>query len=219
MSISHKFCEEFYDEEYFERGVQTGKSGYQNYCWMPELTLRMAHFLIREMGLDGSARVVDFGCAKGYLVKALRLLDIDAFGVDISKYAISSVEPALKNYCIHIESSSEPKLPFDAIDLLIAKDVFEHIPHRELPRLLRHLRGFSSRLFVAVPIAIDGSENFVVSQYHNDPSHVTIRDKGWWLNLVRDAGWTVDAESFTFPGMKENWTRAFPEGNLFVKCS
>ena len=34
---------------------------------------------------------LDVGCAYGYLVEALRDLGVDAYGVDVSEYAISQV--------------------------------------------------------------------------------------------------------------------------------
>ena len=78
-----------YNRDYYESGIENGISGYRNYRWMPELTIRMAHCLIQDLSIDKSHSVLDYGCAKGFLVKALRLLDIDAFGLDVSEYAIS----------------------------------------------------------------------------------------------------------------------------------
>ena len=57
---------------------------------MPELTLPLAHHIAVDCNLDKHQTICDFGCAKGYLVYALRLLGYDAYGVDISEYAISS---------------------------------------------------------------------------------------------------------------------------------
>ena len=44
---------ELYDENYFERGLQLGISGYTSYTWMPELTLKLAKFLIEDLDLIG----------------------------------------------------------------------------------------------------------------------------------------------------------------------
>jgi cyclopropane fatty-acyl-phospholipid synthase-like methyltransferase len=51
-----------------------------NYSWMPELTIRMAHHLIQQLPIRSAETVLDYGCAKGFLVRALRILDIDAHG-------------------------------------------------------------------------------------------------------------------------------------------
>lgn len=69
-----------YDREYFEYGVETGKSNYQNYRWIPELTIPMAMTIIDLLGIKPNESVLDYGCAKGYLVKALRMLHRNAWG-------------------------------------------------------------------------------------------------------------------------------------------
>ena len=36
----------FYDREYYEEGLESGKSAYQQYRWVPELTIPLAMTLI-----------------------------------------------------------------------------------------------------------------------------------------------------------------------------
>src|SRR5258707_14813955 len=43
--------------------------------------------------------VLDAGCAIGLLVETLRDRGVQAYGVDISEYAISQVPAALRPYC------------------------------------------------------------------------------------------------------------------------
>ena len=74
-----------YDEDYFERGIESGKSLYTNYRWIPELTIPMCSFLNEQLGIGQSENVLDFGCAKGFIVKAMRLLGRNAYGVDLNQ--------------------------------------------------------------------------------------------------------------------------------------
>ena len=83
---------EYFNEDYYERGAETGKSLYSHYRWMPELTIPMAHHIAKYMDLHESEKVLDFGCAKGFTVKALRLLGYKAFGVDVSQYAFDEMD-------------------------------------------------------------------------------------------------------------------------------
>ena len=41
----------------------------------------------------GPASALDVGCAMGFLVEALRRRGVDAFGIDVSEYAIAHVDP------------------------------------------------------------------------------------------------------------------------------
>ena len=84
-----------FDKEYFERGPMTGRSLYTNYRWLPELTLPLCHHIVRYCGIQEEDRILDFGCAKGYTVLGLRMLGYEAYGVDVSKYAISEAPKAV----------------------------------------------------------------------------------------------------------------------------
>lgn len=42
--------------------------------------------------------VLDVGCAKGYLVKALREAGLEGYGVDVSEYAVNSADPSVRPY-------------------------------------------------------------------------------------------------------------------------
>ena len=57
---------EFFDKSYYESGPQSEKSLYQNFRWIPELTIPLnAHHIVQSMGIMHDQTVMDFGCAKG----------------------------------------------------------------------------------------------------------------------------------------------------------
>lgn len=205
-----------YDEEYFERGVVSGVSGYMNYSWMPEATIRMAHYFVNNIPILPGQRVLDFGCAKGYVVRALRLLDVDAWGVDASEYAIGRADRDVAPYCAHVRGCADPELFARDYDLLLSKDVFEHIPEDGLRTLLTRALGHVGRIFTAIPLGRDDhSGRFVVPAYDQDVTHITAKSLGWWLDLFESCGWSVATFGFHFKGCKEHWTRRWNEGNGF----
>ena len=65
---------DFYNEDYYENGLALGCSGYSNYRWIPELTIPMAYHIINGLNISENSRILDYGCAKGYLVSAFKLL-------------------------------------------------------------------------------------------------------------------------------------------------
>lgn len=205
-----------YDEEYFENGIVTGLSGYMNYRWIPELTLPMCHHLIKHLGIADDHIVLDFGCAKGFLVRALRLLGVDAYGVDVSQYAISQVPAEISSYCSLIRGCEDSQCFVRRYDWLISKDVFEHIPEENLKVLLRNALRSVDKMFVAIPLGADDTSNkFIVPAYDKDVTHITIKSEEWWRQLFSDCGWEEIGFDYKFKGLKENWTSAWPKGNGF----
>lgn len=206
-----------YDEDYFERGLVLGISGYVNYSWMPELTLRMAHHMVMNLPIGKGETVLDYGCAKGFLVRALRTLDVDAFGADISSYAIDNVDGAVRKHCAIVSGVDDPALFERKFDWLISKDVLEHLTEDDVRVFLR--RGFENtrKLFIVVPLAAgDADGTYIIPEYDRDVTHIVRKSMAWWKAEVEAAGWTIDRADYTFPGCKENWTSKWPEGNAFI---
>ena len=207
---------ELYGFDYFERGAALGISGYTNYSWMPELTLRMAHHMIAKLPVHAGQRVLDYGCAKGFVVRALRILGVEAYGVDISPYAIAQVPSDTAPHCRLIEKPGEIEQFGLQFDWMISKDVFEHIPETALPALLEAVRGSVRRMFVAVPLGHeDGREGFIIPSYDQDVTHVTVKPMTWWRDLFCNHGWRITAMGHSFVGVKENWLAVDPLGNGF----
>lgn len=55
-----------YNQEYFEEGIRAGVSCYENYRWMPEMSILMASSIIKHLELKEGGTVLGFGCSKGF---------------------------------------------------------------------------------------------------------------------------------------------------------
>lgn len=202
-----------YDFDYFERGISTGKSGYENYRWIPELTIPMAMSIIDYLDIKRFQRVLDFGCAKGYLVKALRMLGRDAWGLDVSHYAINQVDVETKTFCgVCTEDlivASNPLMPC-SFEYGIAKDVFEHIEEGNLGKVLVNIP--CTTLFVVVPLG--NGEKYNVPAYQMDVTHITCQPLDWWKSLFEEYGWEVVRSVYRIEGIKDNWAM-YEDGNGF----
>jgi cyclopropane fatty-acyl-phospholipid synthase-like methyltransferase len=202
-----------FDQDYYENGIITGKSCYMNYRWMPELTIKMAHHIVKHLHLDEDDKILDYGCAKGYLVKAFRILEVPACGCDISDYAIGSVDTDVRNFCRLIEDSNNP-FPFeDKFTWIMSKDVLEHMSEEEIDTFLKQAYLKADKMFHVVPLG-DG-QKFTVPEYELDKTHKMAQTKDWWLNKFENAGWKLDLFSFDLKGIKDNWTEKYPKGNGF----
>jgi SAM-dependent methyltransferase len=197
---------EVYDEDYFEHGVEKAISGYSDYRWLPEATIPLAHELVTQLGIRKSDLVLDFGCAKGFLVKALRLLRYDAWGYDTSTYAVSRAPDDVRGYIL---SDLEIAPHFDWV---ISKDVLEHVPHAELPQLLKRLCEMTGRAFVVVPLGAKGK--YVIADYELDVTHVIREDLWWWCRAFEAAGFYIERATTDMKNIKPNWEK-FEGGNGF----
>ena len=73
MLTSYKTIDgKFFDADYFERGRESGKGWLQNYRWMPRRSFREAFAIIDALDLDETSHILDIGCAKGFIVRAMR---------------------------------------------------------------------------------------------------------------------------------------------------
>lgn len=201
--------EEKYNEDYFIRGLETKTSLYSNYRWIPELTIPLAYRMIKGLEIKETDKVLDFGCAMGYLVKAFRLLGIDAWGYDISKYAIDNAPVDIQDYMFHSEAWRSRRW-----DWIICKDVLEHIPYNQIDSVIKGIRSCAYNIFVVVPRAASGNMCYVEPLYELDKTHIIREDVVWWGNLFQSHLIHVEWSGHAMKGIKDNW----PIGsNLFFK--
>jgi len=81
------------------------------------------------------ARVLDAGCAMGFLVETLRDRGVDATGVDLSSYAIAQVFEPIKPFC-RVGSIAERF--GERYDLIVSIEVVEHMPARDAERAIQN---------------------------------------------------------------------------------
>ena len=94
-----------FGEMYFDGPRELGYGGYRyDGRWQP-----VAKDIIDHFDLKPGDRFLDIGCAKGFLVKDMLGLGIDAYGIDVSEYALMHCEPEVVGR-LHIGNASS--LPF-----------------------------------------------------------------------------------------------------------
>ena len=199
-----------YNRDYYEHGIELGISGYSNYRWMPELSLQMCHELVLQLNIKKEDIIVDFGCAKGYLVKAFRLLHYNAYGVDISNYALSKTFDDIKFYLYQIQHDASLSDVFSKnIDWIIAKDVLEHIHYENIDFHISDMSSNSKNLFAIIPLG-DG-EKYVIPSCNKDITHIIKEDIEWWNKCFIKNGFDIIWSTHQMKNMREHW-RGFEKG-------
>ncbi len=189
-----------YDEDYYRNGIATGKSSYSDYRWLPDTSLPQADHYKRVLRIKEGDTVLDFGCALGFTVKALRMRGVEAFGCDSSEWAIQNCDEGVKSFV----SSEVPVRNFDHI---LMKDVAEHIHPVELASLLGHLKSLMRKsMLIIVPLTAHVNDPYLRPEDNADPSHVIKWPLQQWLHFIHqhlplDSDIIVTG-SWHYPGLK-----------------
>jgi len=198
---------ETFDVDYFLNGPATGKSNYTDYRWLENRTVPMASRLASHLKMRVGDSLLDFGCARGYYVKALRFLGYKAWGYDISTWAVENCDPDVKEFL----TNHWEKLP-QTMHHGLAKDCLEHVLAADLRRTIRMIASKVQRsLVVVVPLATVPGGDYVADTDNSDVTHVTRQPLEGWLNILHDA---LDDDypaiihgSYHIPGLKEAATK------------
>jgi GT2 family glycosyltransferase/2-polyprenyl-3-methyl-5-hydroxy-6-metoxy-1,4-benzoquinol methylase len=144
--------------------------------------------------------VMDVGCAMGFLVEALRERGVEAFGIDISTYAIDQVLPEIMPYCT-MASILDP-LPQD-YDLIVCIEVLEHLKPKDAERAINNLcKSTPQVLFSSTP-----------SDF-KEATHFNVQPPGYWAELFTKRGFFHDLDfdaSFIAP-----WAMYFKREKMTV---
>lgn len=203
-----------FDKDYYENGINKGISLYTNYKWLPDLTIPTAFRIIETLQINESHQVLDFGCAKGYMVKALRLLYRNAYGVDVSDYAINNCDKDTEKFLLKINDSNDINQFNKVFDFTISKDVFEHISYNEIDNTLINIKKYTKCLFAIVPLG-DGKKYYIDS-YELDKTHIIREDKDWWINKFKQAGYNDVTFFNKIKGIKENYSNMDNGNGFFI---
>lgn len=200
-----------FNEDYYMRGPETGLSNYSNYRWLPDMTLPMADALNRFLKIRPQETILDYGCARGFLVKALVLRGIDAYGYDISSWAIDNCDPEIKDRVGHTLKEN--------YDYVFCKDVLEHIPDEELfdllPRLFQATKKAS--LFI-VPLAVCENGPYIGPADEKDATHIQRKTlAGWTELLTKYSKEFIVFSSLNIPVLKLS-VKDYPGSAGFIYC-
>lgn len=165
---------DIYGEHYYQHccGQIPYERGNPHYIQFFE---RIADWICKNLS---PASAIDIGCAMGFLVEALRDRGVEAYGVDISEYAISQVRDDIKPYC-RIGSAADP-LPRE-YDLVTCIEVLEHIQKGEARQAVVNMARSASRIiFSSSPSDTE------------EKSHINVQPPIYWLGLFAKEGFYPD---------------------------
>jgi ubiquinone/menaquinone biosynthesis C-methylase UbiE len=177
-----------YGEMYFDGPREYGYGGYRyDGRWIP-----VARDIIDHFGLKPGMRVLDVGCAKGFLVKDLMLAcpGLEAFGLDISYYAIMHGEPEVIGR-LHLGTAEKLVFPDHSFDCVLCLNTVHNFPRPRAIKVMQEIERVSGgHAFVQVdsyhtPEQKEIFESWVLTaEFYDYPQG--------WIELFEEAGYTGD---------------------------
>ena len=152
-----------YDRTYFAQGC--GRPYQRDEYWLTWFG-RIADRIVNEIG---PRTVLDAGCAMGFLVEALRDRGVEAYGLDVSDYALDQVRADIKPYCTR--GSITAPLP-RRYDLIVCVEVLEHLSPDEAATAAANLCGHTDDLLFSS-----------TSSDYTEATHVNVRPPEYWAEL------------------------------------
>jgi ubiquinone/menaquinone biosynthesis C-methylase UbiE len=177
-----------YGQLYFDGPRTYGYGGYRyDGRWVP-----VAEDMVKYFNLKSGDRVLDVGCAKGFLVKDLLKVcpGLQAFGIDVSEYALMNCEPEVVGR-LHLGNAVHLPFPDNSFNAVISLNTIHNLERSELIVALQEIerlapgRGFVQVDSYRTPEQKARFEEWVLTaKFHDYPDG--------WVRLFKEAGYTGD---------------------------
>lgn len=177
-----------FGREYFDGTREQGYGGYRyDGRWVPVARDIVAHF-----GLRPGDKVLDVGCAKGFLVKDLMAVrpGLEVFGVDISEYALLNCEPEAVGR-LHLGSADHLPFPDGAFSAVLSINTVHNLDRAGCIRALKEIERLApGRGFVQVDAYRTPDERELFEDWMLTAQTYCMPEE--WEQIFQEAGYTGD---------------------------
>jgi SAM-dependent methyltransferase len=190
-----------FGKEYFDGTREQGYGGYRyDGRWLP-----IAEDIAKHFALKAGDRVLDVGCGKGFLVKDLMKVcpGLDAFGVDVSEYAVVNCEPEVVGR-LHVGNATRLPFPSGSFQAVLSINTIHNLDRAGCIEALREIQRLApGRGYIQVDAYRNPEERQVFEDWM-----LTARTYGMpqdWREIMREAGYTGDY-FWTILEIDPSWT-------------
>jgi SAM-dependent methyltransferase len=160
----------YYGEWYYENYAAGQSYRRDNPLWQAFFAAS-AEWIVRKLA---PRTVLDAGCGVPMLVEELRDRGVEAWGVDLSEYAIAQAREDIRPFCKAASITDEFERDYD---LILCIEVIEHLPERFAEQAVANLAGHTGQLLFSSTTDAGG-----------DPSHVNVHPHEHWVGLFAQQG-------------------------------
>jgi SAM-dependent methyltransferase len=163
---------EAYNAEYYSERITKSKKHIMKY--------------MKFLRKGSSLKMLDVGCGQGYYVRDAMEEGINAYGIDISTYALENALAEVKD---RITFGSITEIPFadEEFDVMTAFDVIEHIHPKDTLNAVAEIRRVlkpDGIIIITTP-----SSNF--GDWVSDLTHINVRPPKFWKLILEEHNFKV----------------------------
>ena len=174
-----------YGVEYWDDPRYVGYGGYRYDGRYRSAALKMCEIY----GLNSRSKILEIGCAKGFLLYEFHILGIEVLGLDASEYAVVNGKPEIRSRLLQHSCEFLPFLD-NHFDLVVAKEVVPHLGENEALILVSEIDRVGKAAFLEIQCADSEDSARLMKQW--DQTHQTIKPESWWVSNLQKIGYSGD---------------------------
>ncbi|MCC9620600.1 class I SAM-dependent methyltransferase [Thalassospira sp. MA62] len=144
--------------------------------------------IIEYFGLGKDSRVLELGCAKGFVLREFLLQHCAVRGVDVSEYAVKNAHEDVRKF-ISCSSCVKLQFPAGAFDFVYSKEMLPHLDEiavkmtiAEIHRVVRDRKN----VFFEIQVAESKKAEDLIFAW--DGTHQTVKPAAYWRELLSASG-------------------------------
>jgi SAM-dependent methyltransferase len=182
--IARQFGKEFFDG--------SRRHGYGGYTYDPKYWSGVVPMIVEEYKLMPGSRILDIGCAKGFMLKDFLIFQpgLIVSGIDISEYAVANTELEVKEF---VRVGNAHSLPYEdnSFDLVISINSVHNLAVEECKEALTEIERVSrGESFITVDAYETQEEKERMDAWNL--TALTILRKSEWIDVFNSTGFSGD---------------------------
>ncbi len=173
-----------YGYEYFD-GSDYG-IGYGGYVYDGRYAASVKK-IITHYDLSLGSRVLEIGCAKGFILYEFHSSGMKVAGIDLSSYAVEHAMLDVKSLIVNGSCEFLP-WPDDSFDFVYSKETLPHLSEAQLINAISEIMRVcrTKNIFLEIQVSEHKRGRDLIKAW--DETHQTVRDSAWWRLFLAGLG-------------------------------
>ena len=134
--------------------------------------------------------MLDVGCAKGYMVYDFTNAKIDAYGVDISNYALRCAPSVIRNKLYHMNAKDLELFDNNEFDLVISINTIHNLINYECRQSIREIQRVGKKAFITMDAYKTNEDKKRMDAWNMTAKTILSTDN--WIKMFEDEDYNGD---------------------------